>query len=416
MNYPSVFKKKPPQFLILVLFLCILAPAASAVGIFSEETTIFTAEEGTYIYAAIDSGNVLICEVYPETDDIPGWSKLFLYKTSGSGLEELSVDNPPDFSHQDIYGNIAVWKTKSEERNWFEGQFDIYAYNLDERKSPERIAEKFNSIDGLTIGQNKIIITGRNSVAETSDYDHGEIFVYNLEDGSLTKHELPGFQSTVAISGKYLVFRDNRYGQMTAMVYLMNLETGEIQQLGDERKGLYSSPDISGDKIVYRFDEDFGSFLKDSAPQQLLMTDISTNETTVIASPGVRIRSSPKIDGDNIVWTDKRSGKYSVWLYNLKEGSEILISVTDEEYGGAADISGDTVIWTDIVDGRDVLKMIKLDLPNTSVTLTETQRTIERDAAETIDQENTTQAADLFSGIPVLAVILGLCLITLKKK
>lgn len=37
-------------------------------------------------------------------------------------------------------------------------------------------------------------------------------------------------------------------------------------------------------------------------------------------------------------------------------------------------------------------------------------------AADTGDQENTTQGADLFYGTPIFAVIFGLCLIALKKK
>ncbi|WFN36602.1 hypothetical protein L1994_10740 [Methanomicrobium antiquum] len=401
---------------VLLLSLCILIPATSAIDISGEEKTIFTAEDGAYIYAAIDSGNVLICEIYPEMDDIPGWSKLFLYKTGGSGLEELPVDNPPDSSHLDIYGNIAVWKTKSKERDWIEGQFDIYAYNLDERNAPKIIAEKFNSVNDIAIYEDEIVITGRNSIAESSDYDHGDIFVYNLEDESLTKHELSGLQSTVAISGKNLAFRDNRYGQLTAMVHLMNLETGDTWQIGDEEKGVYSFPDISGDKIVYKFDDDFGSFLKDNPPQKLLMTDISTNETIVITSPDAQV-ASPKIDGDNIVWSDKRNGiHYSVWIYNINEENEILISDTNGEYGVSVEISGDSVIWKDSVNGRNVLKLIKLDLPEISVTVTETPQNTEDINSETENKKSPTQAANLSSGLTVAAVIFCLCFFAVKKK
>lgn len=147
------------------------------------------------------------------------------------------------------------------------------------------------------------------------------------------------------------------------------------------------------------------------------MTDISLNETTIIASPGVQIKGGPKIDGDNIIWSDKRNGVYySVWFYNINEGHEVLISNTAKEYGNEIGISGDSIIWTDTVNGQDVLKMIKLDLPKISATITETEMTIEGGTAESDVQENATQSADLFSGIPVFAVIFGLCLIILKKK
>ncbi|MDD3978543.1 MAG: hypothetical protein PHI15_10400, partial [Methanomicrobium sp.] len=259
--------------------------------------------------------------------------------------------------------------------------------------------------------------TGRNSIAESSDYDHGDIFVYNLEDGDMNRYELPGFQSEVAISGKNIFFRDNRYGQLTAMVHLMNIETGETWQIGDEEKGVYLSPDISGDKIVYKFDEDFGSFLKDSAPQLLLMTDISSNETTIIASPGERIKGGPKIDSDNIVWGDKRNGiYYSVWFYNVNEGKEVFIADTNEEYGTEVDISGDTVIWTDIVDGKDVLKLIRLDIPENSAYVTGAQQTpeLEKSTTENDPGESTIKPAGLYSEITFAAIIFGLCIFAMR--
>ncbi|WFN36607.1 hypothetical protein L1994_10765 [Methanomicrobium antiquum] len=411
MNLIEKYKKKVLQILVLLLSLCILIPATSAIDISGEEKTIFTAEEDAGIYAAIDSGNILIREAL--LDKVSSWSKFYIYNISEEKLEKIA--DYSFYSHNlAINKNIAVWQGKSEERDFVEGKYDVYLYNLDERNTPKIIVDKFNSVDDLTVGENMIIITGRNSIAESSDYDHGDIFVYNLEDESLTKHEFPGCQYGVAISEDCLVFYDDRYGQMKDTVHLMNFDTGKTRQIGDEKKGVYSNPDISGDKIVYKFDEDFGSFLKDSAPQQLIMTDIYTNDTTFIASPGVRIKSHPKIGGDNIVWTDKRNGKYSVWLYNLKEESEILISVTDEEYGGAVDISGDTVIWTDIVDGKDVLKLIKLDIPETSTVLTETPQSLEKSTAENDLEENPTQVANLSSGLTVAAVIFGLCFFVMR--
>lgn len=412
---PSLDNKILSVFFILLLALCILAPATSAVGISGEKKTIFTAAEGAYISSAIDLGNVLICEVYPDPDkdDASSWSKLYLYNISEGSLEELLLHPSPCLSlyrHLDINGNIVVWIAKSG-RDWVEGQFDIYAYNLNEKNTPVRIAEKFYSVNGIAICKDKIIITGRNSAAESSDYDHGDIFVYNLEDGSLTRYELPGQQSWVSVSGNNLVFQDTRYGELKNTVHLMNFDAGKTRQIGDEKKGVYSIPDISGEKIVYKFDEDFGSFLKDNPPQKLIMTDIFTNETTIIASPDAQV-ASPKIDKDNVVWSDKRNGiHYSVWIYNINERKEIMISDTNGKYGVSVEISGDSVIWKDSVNGRNVLKMMKLDLPQTSAIVTETPQTIEDITSETKSEESSTQTANLPSALPVAAVIFGLCFI-----
>ncbi|MCK4269958.1 MAG: hypothetical protein KAW93_05705 [Methanogenium sp.] len=383
----------------MTLIICLLIPVVHAVNIFGEEKIIFTAEDGAYAYGAIDSGNILISEIYPAKDG-SGWSRLYLYNISSEILEELPVDDPPDFKHMDLYKNIAVWK----------GKFNLYAYNIDERNAPQVIAENLNSVNGLKIEDKTLVITGRYSFPRDSDYDHGDIYTYNFNDGSLTCYELPGCQGTVAISGKYIVFSDDRYGQMKNTVHVMNLETSDRYQISDEEKGVYSSPDISGENIVYRFDEDFGSFLKDEAPQQLLLTDISTNKTRVIAaSPGARI-SSPKIDGDNIVWGDKRKGTYySIWLYNLNENNETLISDTEGEYGNAVDISGDTVMWSDPVDGRSVLKIKRIASSVVSGDIPEnTQQVLENPGTSDLE-DNPPKTAGLSSGLPLLAVILGLC-------
>lgn len=415
---PSPGNKILSKFLVLLLSLCVLAPVASAIGMSGEEKTIFTAEEGAYISSAIDSGNILICEVYPDPDkdDASSWSKLYFFNISEGTLEELLIHPSPSLSlyrHLDINENIVVWVAKSE-RDWVEGQFDIYAYNLDEKNSAERIAEKFYSVNGIAICKDKIIITGRNLAVESSDYDHGDIFVYNLEDGGLTRYELPGCQSWVAVSGNNLVFQDTRYGELKNTIHLMNFDTGKTRQFGDEKKGVYSNPDISSEKIVYKFDENFGSFLKDNPPQKLLMTDIFTKETTIITSPDAQV-ASPKIDGNNIVWADKRDGiYYSVRLYNINEGNEILISDTKGTSGGSVEIAGNTVIWKDTMNGQNVLKLINLNMPETSTTLIGTPQNTEDITSETKSEDSPTQAANLPFGIPVAAVIFGLCFIAMR--
>lgn len=413
-SYYSMNKKDNPViklfrgFFTLALIICLLIPVVQAVDIFGEEEIIFTAEDGAYAYGAIDSDNILISEIYPGKDG-SGWSRLYLYNISSEILEELPVEDPPDFNRMDLYKNIAVWNRIVEKEDFVEGKFSIYAYNIDERNDPQIIAENFNSVNCLKIEEKTLVITGRDSFSLDSG-DHGDIYTYNFNERSLTCYKPPGCQGTVAISGTYIVFSDDRYGQMRNTVHVMNLETGDRYQISDEEKGVYSSPDISGENVVCCFDEDFGSFLKDEAPQQLLLTTISTNKTRVIASPGARI-SSPKIDGDNIVWSDKRRGIYSIWLYNLNENKETLISDTEGEYGGAVDISHDTVMWSDTVNDRSVLKIKRIATSVISGDIPEsTQQVLENPGTSALE-ENPPKTAGLSSGLPLLAVILGLCCI-----
>jgi beta propeller repeat protein len=400
----------------LLLIAGIILPGVQAAVIPGDEVTIFTAEEGAYAYGIIDSGNILISEIFPDSDG-PGWVKLYRYNISRTDIVTLPAGNP-DGINMDICADTIIWAEITEKNDFSGPEITLNIYP-DREDIPMEIPDKFKSVSDLKLINGNVVITGRDSFMLNSGSGMSDIYIYYPDEKRLIHQEIPGRQGSISASGDYIVFQDDRYGQMKNTVHIMNLKNSVSWQIGDEKNGVFSSPDISGEKVVYRFDEDFGSFLKDEAPQQLLLTEITTNKTKIITSPGARI-SEPKIDGDNIVWSDKRNkDHYTIWLYNLNEEKEIPIADTSNKYPGTVEISKNTVMWSDFVDDRSTLKIMELSSPealdgDSSHSKNNNKNSEEPDINEP-DKYPDERKSGHSLGLPLLAVILGLCLIAKKQ-
>lgn len=400
----------------LLLITGIILPGVQAAGIPGDEVTIFTAEEGAYAYGIIDSGNILISEIYPDSDE-PGWVKLYRYNISRADIVTLPAGNP-DGINMDICGDTIIWAEITEKNDFSGPEITLNIYP-DREEMPMEIPDKFKSVSDLKLVNGNVVITGRDSFVLNSGSGMSDIYIYYPDEKRLIHQEIPGRQGSVSASGDYIVFQDDRYGQMKNTVHIMNLKNSVSWQIGDEKNGVFSSPDISGEKVVYRFDEDFGSFLKEEVSQQLLLTEISTNKTEIIASPGARI-SEPKIDGDNIVWSDRRNKEhYKIWLYDLNEERETLVAVTGNEYPGAVEISGSTVMWSDFVDGRSTLKIREMSSLKASDSDPLYSETTQQNSENTGINYQDKYPAERKSGtsleLSLVAVISGLCLIAGKR-
>ena len=156
-----------------------------------------------------------------------------------------------------------------------------------------------------------------------------------------------------AIDGDYIVFTDNRAGNMD--VYLHNLATGGEMPIADTLEGEYLN-DISGNYVAYtlaRFDDD-----------DICVYNIETGETkqiTDLANREFALRRDPAVSGNNVVWEDNRNGHYDIYLYDLVTETENVISTGE---GGLPTlgkqenpaIHENLVVWEDARDpsNRDI--------------------------------------------------------------
>ncbi len=349
-------EEKITELILIIISLISLCMFPASALEFSEEKIIFVADETAGTKFAIDSGNIFIMELCSDKNDglydfIIGWSKLYFYNISTDKLTELTFDDMPDTrgpSPIAISGNTVYWTVNS----------DLRSYDIISNAYNEIPVQPSRPID-LAVQDKTIALTATDF---PNDIDGADIYISTDAGTNFKRYKFPDHAYGVKISGNIVSYFDDIYGQMRNTIHYLNIDTGESHQIGDETKGVYLYPDISGSNIVYRFDPDFSSFLKGpyDVNQELYMTDISTNKTSLIASPNARICSFA-IDKDYIVWGDNRNkSNYKFYLYDLKENKEYYVADINAEYGSAPLVSKNTIVWADGVDNKGVIKIVTI--------------------------------------------------------
>lgn len=147
-----------------------------------------------------------------------------------------------------------------------------------------------------------------------------------------------------AIDGDYIVFTDNRAGNMD--IYLHNLATGEEMPIAATEEDEFLN-DVSGNYVVYTlvtFDDD-----------DIYVTNIDTGDTRQITDPEnteFAMRRDPAVSGTYIVWQDDRTGSFDIYLYDLEADTETLLSTGEAGLPLGGDqihpaIHENLVVWED---------------------------------------------------------------------
>jgi PGF-pre-PGF domain-containing protein len=106
-----------------------------------------------------------------------------------------------------------------------------------------------------------------------------------------------------------------------------------------------TNPDIEGDRIIW-MDKRNGNY-------DIYMYNISTSNETQITSD-ITSQLWPKIYGDRIAWQDERNGDYDIYMYNTATSTETRIT-NDSSDQKSPVIYGDRIVWTDSRNGnRDI--------------------------------------------------------------
>ncbi|MBO7388130.1 MAG: hypothetical protein J6T90_01010 [Methanomicrobium sp.] len=349
-----------PGILSLILLLLSLCTFTVSALELSEEKTIFAADDTEYLDYVIDSGNIFIFEfdINKYIDKNDRWSRLYFYNISTDKLTELTFEDMSNAKGQHpiaISGNTVYWIVNPDLRSY---DPDVRSYDT-VSKSLRKLSVPQSYPDGLAVEGKTIVYTGRNFPDGNDDPD---ICISTDAGANFKRYRLPVHQVNAKINGNIVVFDDSRYGLMRESVHYLDIDTGEFHQIGDETKGIYYYPDISGSNVVYIFDPDFDSYLKDqyNVNQEVHLTDISTNKTSIIASPNAQI-TSLAIDKDYIVWCDNRNkSNYKLYLYNLKENKEYSVADIIDKNGADTHISKNTIVWADDLDNKRVVKIVTI--------------------------------------------------------
>lgn len=143
-------------------------------------------------------------------------------------------------------------------------------------------------------------------------------------------------QSDPAISGDWIVWRDDRWG--TPQIYGYNVVTG-IETQFSSPAAVASQPDISSDQVVWR-DYRNGNY-------DIYLYSISADtEKQITTHPDNQ--QFPAISEDHIVWQDDRDGTADIYLYDIPSSQEYLLTPdTGDSAQTNPAISGTKVVWED---------------------------------------------------------------------
>lgn len=283
-----------------------------------------------------------------------------------------------------VSGSGVVWTD-------FNGsQFDIYFQDVSTGNGPVNLTGAVAGNDFLEdIDKSNVVFThtgGPNNAA-------GDILMIDSSTSNVTN--IASSNSTVhfahpAIRGNYVVF-ERITTQYDVDVYDLTLGGSPGPQVTNGG-GMHLHPRVSGDLIVYEdysrngpngAPDVYGYHVSTSGPSFLIaqngrLPDVDGNSVVFVgsdASGGPQIfrydlvagttkqlttatssKSTPRISGTRIVWTDNRLGTDDVWLRDLSTGVEDLLAggPGSQQVGGisdsrvvysSTDASGNTTVW-----------------------------------------------------------------------
>ena len=185
---------------------------------------------------------------------------------------------------------------------------DIFVLDLN-TGDRRRITEVPAKRSGLKISGKRLVwLDNRNEFGE--HYTHRDIYAYDLEaDEEIAVAVAPGAQHWVAIEGDRVVWADNRNSAILGTdrsgcfecpdnrfdIYLFDFTTGDELVL-DESGANNTMPDIYGNRVVWRDFDDEGR-------TAIRLYDIDTGEKRTLASPSLSGVDRPLVSGDYVAWT-----------------------------------------------------------------------------------------------------------------
>lgn len=163
----------------------------------------------------------------------------------------------------------------------------------------------------------------------------------------------------LGFDGRYVVWTaDRRLEQYGAGIAYFDTQTGEegvaVPFTSDGMTGIA----VDAGRVVY------SQHLGDRQP--IFMHDLATGQTRQISSDAPRAQTFPRISGDFVVWDDTRTDQHpayvynhDVYLYDLVSGTEIPL-VAGPEWEGTPRIEGNRVVYTERRNNRWEVMVVEL--------------------------------------------------------
>lgn len=245
-------------------------------------------------------------------DEISGKPRLTVYDIP-SGTRSYITQNVDGTSIPKIYGNIIVWSANYNEANY---NYNVYMRDISTSKQAKIAVGGSPDIYG-----NRIVYT-----YSGNDYDFPQVYVYDVATKKNKKVSSSGDLNNPHIYGNSIIWSDFYNGQGYIIKYdLATKKTIDVthdiswnpdgSQAGDDTGFSYA---IYGDKIVFA---KLGTDMFGSAG--VYVYSISTGKSTQVFKYKNGVYSTPAIYGNTIVWgyssgwDNKLAGDKGIYVYDL---------------------------------------------------------------------------------------------------
>lgn len=253
---------------------------------------------------------------------------LFSHPVMAGTEIQITNDSVRD-SFPDISGDYIVYR-KDYGNN---GKFDLAVYDLAEKKE-SRITTT-GSVDGLPSISGNQIVWEDNRRSPWSD-----VYMYDLDSKTETRvtfyYGWGHPAKAPKISGNRVVWFDGYNGAIVVYDLVTNSEIKSINNLGN--LGDFT---FSGDKVLW---------MAGFPTYHLYLYDIAA-DTKIQLPASLAEQSTPRIDGNTIVYVDRPNWNYDVYTYDAEtqSTSPVAVGVGDQFYPS---ISGNKVVYSDNRSGH----------------------------------------------------------------
>jgi len=229
-------------------------------------------------------------------------SDIYMYDMS-THREQSICTNDRRQVRPDIYGNWIVWEDNRDRS--LEDDWNIYAYDLVANIEVQVTKNKDNQNNPAIYKDLVVWEDVRRTLKDPARHDN-DIYIKDITTG-VDGDEYPltiaeGEQIDADIYGNYVVWTDRRSGNADIYLYDLSLDT-------------------DSDGTPNYLDDDYNKYIPTSPPDPA--------ERPLVTNPDKQ--HNPAIHGDYVVYQDNRNGNSDIYLFNLKNNTEIAITKTPED-------------------------------------------------------------------------------------